>query len=204
MTELSIGARDTLLAKLREELFGGEVDALAVCPGCKERVELSFRLSDIRSSGTPESTGRLAVSWGEYEVEFRLPNSRDLAALSGPDDLPSKRKRLLERILLQARMSGQPVAAGDLPEELIAAMESEMEAADHGAEVHLNLRCQSCGCEWSALFDVGPFLWQELDAWVVRLLWEVHTLARAYSWSESDILGMTPFRRHAYLEMLGA
>jgi hypothetical protein len=202
MTELSIGARDTLLASLREELFGGKVDALAVCPGCKQRVGLSFQLSDICAHEDPQSSGLLAVSWGQYEVEFRLPNSRDLLALNGQDDLESKRKRLLERIVLQAQTMGRPVAATDLPEEMIAIMESEIEGADRGAEVSLKLRCESCGHEWIALFDIAAFLWQELDASVVRLLWDVHTLARAYAWSESDILAMTPFRRNAYLEML--
>lgn len=202
--ELSIGARDLLLASLREELFGGKVDALALCPGCWERVALSFRLSDVRAHEPRASNGPLALSLPPYEVEFRHPTSGDLLAVSGDDDLQSKRERLLDRLVLRAEMHGQPVAAGELPGELIAAMESEMEAQDEGAEVNLRVRCESCGHEWQALFDIGSFLWREVDAWAVRLLWEVHTLARAYAWREGDILAMTPFRRHAYLEMVGA
>jgi hypothetical protein len=202
VTELSIGERDALLLRLQEELFGGHVRALARCAGCGERVELSFDLSDVRIPTTPKAAGRLTVSWEHYEVEFRLPNCRDLLVLGEPEDIENKRMRLLERIVHRAQCSGRRVAAQELPEELVSAMETEMQAADPQAEVNLRLRCQSCGHEWSALFDAGSFLWKEVDAWAIRLLQEVHLLARAYGWREADILAMTPWRRHAYLEML--
>jgi hypothetical protein len=37
-----------------------------------------------------------------------------------------------------------------------------------------------------------------------RLLMEVHLLARAYSWRESDILAMSPARRNAYLQQVAS
>jgi len=202
VAELSIGARDSLLLRLQERLFGGHINALANCGGCGERVELSFDLSDVRTPLPPETNGALIVTREQYQVEFRLPNSRDLLALSGPKEIEEKRMRLLERIVIRADSSGRSIGARELPEELISAMESEMLAADPQAEVILKLRCQSCGHEWGALFDAGSFLWKEVEAWAIRLLHEVHLLARAYGWRESDILAMTAWRRHAYLEML--
>jgi hypothetical protein len=200
--DLSIGERDGLLLRLQKELFGDYVRALAICAGCGERVELSFNLSDVCIPAPPEGNDRLTVSWDQYRVEFRLPNSRDLLALDEPESIERKRKRLLERIVLRAQCSGQSVAAQEIPEELISAIESKLAAADPQAEVTLRLRCQSCGHEWSALFDAGSFLWKQVDAWAIRLLQEVHLLAGAYGWREADILAMTPWRRHAYLEML--
>ena len=197
LSELSIGERDAILLHLQEELFSGHVRALAVCAGCDQRVELSFDLAEVRVAGPSETNGTLTASWERYQVEFRLPNSRDLLALSGPEDIEKKRVRLLERIVLRAECSDRSITAQELPEKLIAAMESEMQAVDPRAEVNLKLRCQSCGHEWSALFDVGSFLWQVVDAWALRLLREVHLLARAYGWREADILAMTPWRRHA-------
>jgi hypothetical protein len=200
--ELSVGERDALLLRLHQELFGSHVLALAVCAGCGERLELSFDLSDVRAPRPPESDDRLSVLWEQYEVEFRLPNSADLLVLCEAEEIGIKRMRLLERIVYRAQCSGQTVTAQELPEELIAEMESAMQAADPQAEVNLRVRCQSCGHEWSAPFDAGSFLWKEVDAWAMRLLQEVHLLARAYGWREADILAMTPWRRHAYLEML--
>jgi len=200
--ELSIGERDALLLRLREELFGSHVSALAVCPGCDENVELAFDVSELSTGAPRETNTALTVSWKQYKVEIRLPNSRDLLVLSEPEKLKEKRLRLLKRIVLRAESSGRPIAAQELPEELISAIEEKILAADPRAEVTLKLRCQSCAQEWSALFDIGSFLWKEVDAWAVRLLREVHLLARAYGWREADILAMSPWRRHAYLEML--
>jgi hypothetical protein len=204
LVDLNIGERDALLWRLQEELFGGSVRALAVCAGCGERVELSFDLSQVQILGPREPKARLTVSWGEYQVEFRLPNSRDLLALCEPEDLEAKRLRLLERIVLRAECSGRTMGAMELPSQLVAAMESQMQMADPRAILNLKMRCPSCAHESSALFDIGSFLWQEVDAWAIRVLQEVHRLARAYGWREADILAMSAWRRHAYLEMLGA
>jgi hypothetical protein len=202
---LRIGERDAVLMQLQEKLFGCHVSALANCAGCGQRVELSFDLAEVRASDPCEQSGNLTASWEQYQVEFRLPNSRDLLALIGQEDyeeIERMRVRLLERIIVRARYGERPVAAQELPEELISAMEAEMQAADPQAEINLRLCCQSCNCEWTALFDPGIFLWKEVDAWAIRLLQEVHFLATAYGWREADILTMTPWRRHAYLEML--
>jgi hypothetical protein len=47
------------------------------------------------------------------------------------------------------------------------------------------------------------FFWSEISAEARRLLLEVHNLASAYGWSESDILSMSALRRRYYLEMIG-
>lgn len=204
LAELSIGERDALLLQLYEELFGTQVGALAICSGCGERVELSFDVSEVRIPHREKPNNKLTVSWKQYRVEFRLPTSRDLLVLGGPDDIETKRLLLLERIVFQAECAGEAIAAKGLPEDVISAMESEMESADPQGEVNLKLRCQSCGHEWSARFDAGSFLWTNVDAWAIRLLREVHQLARAYGWRERDIITMSPWRRNTYLEMLGA
>ena len=46
------------------------------------------------------------------------------------------------------------------------------------------------------------YLWHEVDAWALRLLRDVHRLARAYSWREADILALSPSRRQCYLDLL--
>ena len=52
------------------------------------------------------------------------------------------------------------------------------------------------------LFDIGAFLWSEIEACASRLLAEVDALARAYGWRERDILAMSGIRRAAYLDMV--
>jgi hypothetical protein len=77
-----------------------------------------------------------------------------------------------------------------------------MEASDPVARIELALTCPSCDQVWSSLFDIASFLWTEVDAWARRTLRDVHTLARAYGWRESEVLALGPRRRQAYLELV--
>jgi hypothetical protein len=69
--------------------------------------------------------------------------------------------------------------------------------------VLLDFTCPGCNYQWQSLFDITAFFWQEIAAFVKRLLREVHTLAKAYGWREADILAMSHQRRQFYLEMVG-
>jgi len=66
----------------------------------------------------------------------------------------------------------------------------------------LELSCPVCRQNWRLSFDIGAFLWAEINSLAKRLLREVHTLARAYGWREADILSMSATRRQAYIELV--
>ena len=70
-----------------------------------------------------------------------------------------------------------------------------MSGADPMADIHLALNCPSCEHKWEAPFDIVAFLWREISAAARRLLREVHTLASAYGWTETEILALSPARR---------
>jgi hypothetical protein len=50
-------------------------------------------------------------------------------------------------------------------------------------------------------FDIEEYFWVEVAARAMRILREIHILARAYGWREADILAMSTRRRQAYLEL---
>ena len=202
LAKLSIGERDSLLLALRDQIFGPRLTALAVCPGCGERLELAFESADVRADRKQDTDQLLNLRLDDYEITFRPPNSLDLAALAGEGDIRDKKQALLHSVISQARYRGAETEPNQLPEAVIAAIEDHLEQADPQAEVQLNLSCAACGHAWHALFDIVSFLWSEVDAWAARLLREVHSLARAYGWREADILAMSPGRRLRYLEML--
>jgi hypothetical protein len=77
-----------------------------------------------------------------------------------------------------------------------------MATADPAAEVLLNLQCPLCTHSWQAFFDIAAFFWTEISAHARRLLHEVDALARIYGWDEAEILGLSPTRRQAYLELI--
>jgi hypothetical protein len=83
---------------------------------------------------------------------------------------------------------------------LIPEVEAAFDAADPLADMAFDVHCAACGHAWSAELDVASFVWDEIDARARHLLDEVHLLASAYGWSESDILTLPESRRAAYLE----
>jgi hypothetical protein len=98
---------------------------------------------------------------------------------------------------------GEQVAAADLPPQLMQEIADTLERADPQGNVELALVCASCGHQWQQLFDIVAFFWAEVHAWALRALYDVHRLAFAYGWSETEIIQMNPGRRQVYLEMLG-
>jgi len=206
VADWTVGRRDAELLRLRESAFGSRLAATAACPGCGERLELAFDAGEIRAH--PEEAaapaGELALALDGWDLRFRLPTGRDLAAAAAHDDLEAARRTLVGRCLLAVRRGGAAVDGSALPEAVVAALEERMEAADPQAHVRLALACPACGLGWQAPFDVDAFFWTELDAWARRTLAEVHALALAYGWNEAEILALSAARRHLYLEMVSA
>ena len=202
LAALSVGRRDARLLTLRELTSGPRLDGFAECPRCSQRLQFDLAVADLRVATVPDADeeARELVTNG-LQLRFRLPNSRDLAAIASCEDTATARILLAQRCIVQASRDGEPVAASELPAEVIDGLARGMAAWDPQAEVMLDLRCPACDHDWQTLFDIVTFFWTELAAQARRLLREVHTLAWAYGWREADILGMSARRRAFYLEM---
>lgn len=201
LAALSVGERDARLFALRERTLGPRLDSYAECPRCGEGQEFGVAVADLRAAPNDEEEIR-ELSMDDLSLRFRLPDSRDLGSAAACQDADEARALLVRRCVLQAERDGLPLASDDLPDEAISELARRMSGCDPLAEVLLDLRCPSCDHAWQALFDIASFFWKELAAQASRLLGEVHMLARAYGWSEADILGMDAHRRQFYLEML--
>jgi hypothetical protein len=183
---LTIGQRDARLLALQELTFGSELTGVTNCPNCEEKIELRFDCSHILSTTEAEPPNELAIQTNGHGMRFRLPTSADLLAVETPG-------QLVERCLLNG---------GDhRAKDFAPVISEEMSRADPMADIQLALNCPSCEHKWEAPFDIVAFLWREIGATVGRLLREVHTVASAYGWTESEILALNPARRRIYLEM---
>lgn len=203
LATLPLGERDALLLQLRERLFGEDVAVVATCPQCAATVEASFRgASLLLSPDATRTTTRpeVVLSVNGQRVRFRLPDSNDLLALEHCIDAGAARQLLVERCLLTTDNNANGKAQA-LPSALQAALAQAMARADPQADLQLDFRCPECAHDWQPPFDIARFLWQELHAWALRMLREVDTLAQFYHWAEADILGLSPRRRQAYLEL---
>ena len=209
LAKLSVGQRDALLLSLRELLFGVQLNGVTACPQCGQTLEIGIEASDIHADVETRDPELLTATSGPYTARFRLPNSDDLAALGGNNIQESGEaaaiRTLLFRCVAELRKNGRKQRVDSLhvlPAALIDAIAAEMENADPQANVQLALDCADCGHRWVSGFDIGSFLWNEIDNWARRVLREVFALASAFGWREADILAMSAGRRQLYLQMI--
>ncbi|MFD0636007.1 hypothetical protein ACFQ9X_34985 [Catenulispora yoronensis] len=194
--------REGFVLALRRQCFGGVFGCVVVCPACQQELELEVPVAELGVGAVVEPVRHVRVNG--FEVAFRLITSGDLIAVgagrakSGPD----AGRRLLERTVTAATRDGEPVAAGDLPPDVLDALARTLAEQDPQADVRLDLDCADCGHRWSAAFDAAAHLWAEVDAYARRLVHDVHTLAAAYGWSEDEVLAVGPTRRQCYLELV--
>lgn len=210
LKKLSIGRRDARLLQLREWTFGPQMVAWTACPRCGDKIELRFRAEDLLqepggfASKSREETDPeiFQCAIDDYVIDYRLPNSEDLAALLTPGDLWAASSQLIQRCVLAVHRHGDPTNAALLPVEIQGEFEKRLSQADPQAEILLSISCPVCSQTWQALFDIASFFWEELDNWAGRMLREVHELASAYGWREEEILALSPRRRQFYLDLI--
>ena len=197
-----IGRRDRELLALRQRIFGPRLTASAKCPACGEIVEADFAVTDIQTPPSAGGTEPLPFRSGEFELDFRLPTCGDLAKLDPGVSVAQQKKTLLQCCVTSARQNGNAFPADSIPDQVVAALSDHMAQIDPQGDIQLALNCPQCAHRWDAVLDIASYLWNEINAWAVRTLREIHTIATAYGWTEPEILKLSPWRRQAYLEII--
>ena len=200
---LSVGQRDELLMAVRQQTFGYQLNSVAHCPACKRQLEFCLDLRQFLSqTAQPPWQEVQQLHLEEWQLQFRLCNSLDLAAIAHCQEVSTARNLLLQRCIIKASYQEVEVAVDNLPDMIINALANRMTECNSCSDIQLNLTCPDCGHDFAIVFDILAFFWIEIAAQAKRLLREVDALARVYGWSEADILAMSATRRQLYLEML--
>jgi hypothetical protein len=191
-----LGKRNKLLLQLHFGSFGSSLQGWASCTGCGEKMEFEMDAQTLLSPKADEPRPDSTVVVKGHA--FRLPNSRDLSIAARETDSIAAALSLLQSCSLEPP---------PLPEISIEEMEEvgeQLALADPLAEIRVTLQCPACNEQRVEMLDLSSFVWAEIEARARRLLWEVHTLASAYGWSEGEVLSLTAARRARYLEMVQA
>lgn len=203
LADLSVGERDARLLQLRARVFGAHAEGFAECPECAARIEFPVDTAAFTQPPKGRTSASPVKASAEHEIElagkrvrFRLPNSRDLADVVTAPDNTQALHCLIERCIFPHD--------GDLPNDALEAVGRVMLTADPQSEITLDLTCPACGHRWELLFDIAEFFWAEISARAQRLLREIDALARAYGWTEREILDLPARRRQSYLELVAA
>lgn len=195
LPDLPLGVINSSLLLFRETCFGPHISACVDCEHCGERLELALDTGQLLADSSGDD---IPAEFEVSSLRFRVPCSRDLATITGEQDITVAARKLLEHCCLEPR--------GQAPMSLVgifAEAEAAMESIDPAADINLAITCEHCGHSWLAGFDIGTLLWDEFDVRAHALLAEVHSLASAYGWTEPEILALSPQRRAVYLDMVG-
>jgi hypothetical protein len=141
---------------------------------------------------------------GGLQVVFRLPSPADVVLAAWLPTLAAGRQMLLQRCLVSVSNDARFIAFSELTDSILDNIEAAMADADPQGACSIALTCPACGKAWESPMDIGPFVWREIDSWAERTMDEVSILARAYGWSEAQILDMSQVRRRRYLERMSA
>ncbi|MEA3066190.1 MAG: hypothetical protein QOJ27_2651 [Sphingomonadales bacterium] len=192
LLRLAVGTRDRLLMQLRARMFGDAVTAHQSCAACGEDFELDFTAGEVglgprrEDEQLPEAPAA-TLDYRRRSFEVRAVCVADMIAAEAVDGIDAARE------LLAAR------AAPEAPAAARARVAEALERLDPVADVQLEAPCPHCGSVEELRLEPGSFVWEELAARAPRILRDVADLARAYHWSERDILAMPAARRAFYL-----
>ncbi len=205
LADRPLGWRERSLLALRNASFGAALDGYAACPACGALMEFDLDGNALLAKLPAPGDTRFQLDGRGW----RLPNSRDQAAIVDAPDVESAVHTLLARCREDGEASPQAVAVdgkkwakASYSSALIGALETRMEQLDPAANTRLGMHCADCGHAWDALLDIGACFWAELASHARQLMDSVHRLASAYGWCEADILALSPARRSAYLAMV--
>jgi hypothetical protein len=191
-----LGCRNRALAQLRTLYFGSRMQGWMACGQCGEKLE--FEVNCRAMAEMPEPTSGEPITF-EGRI-FRVPTSRDLAAIAGEQDVEQASLRLLQSCEVEPIANDSTSWSADEIQEIA----TKMALADPLAEIALAFECPVCQNSSEEILDLPTFFWAELESRARRLLLEIHTLATAYGWAESAILTMSDVRRAAYVQMVHA
>lgn len=175
-----LGDVDRAIWTLHNRLFAGSAcDAIATCPHCGALAEFTLP-ADMT---LPERSGNspVTVPFEGRTYALRLPRLADMS--NGAPDL----------------VAIGPDAPWDAPGFATLA-EDALDRADPGMRPQLGLVCETCEQPATLTFDVSGWVWAKIALAAPRLIDEVARLARAFGWSEADILALSPARRAHYLK----
>ncbi|MGB0094873.1 MAG: hypothetical protein WBP81_20360, partial [Solirubrobacteraceae bacterium] len=81
--QLTVGGCDARLFMLRRAIFGDALEAISVCPGCGEQLELELSLATLQPDAESARPAQVHVSEQGYEIDCRPLRNGDLNALAG-------------------------------------------------------------------------------------------------------------------------
>lgn len=194
--QLSVASRLKRLLQIAGDTLGLvtlSVRPQCPAPECGQLLEIELPLADLDALHDESTDADLLhfPTQESGEVAFRRPSGEDLRQWREASAPPEA----VLRSLVVTRENAAAPAALPAPEECAEAFAE----FDGLVAFQVTTLCPHCGREGSHAIDLETLALNQLAGLQQRLFRENHRLARAYGWSESDILQVPRVRRLRYL-----
>lgn len=176
--------------------FGPRAAALLTCPACAETLEVVVDVAALAGEDLPPDAATVPTARSTLTV--RPLTTSDLLAVQGARDPVTA---LAGRAVRDAH--GNAVDPTVLSEADMAAVDAASMALAGIAAATVTTVCPACGERVSRPVDVAALLWEQVRSRAAALMDQVATLARAFGWTEAEVLSLPAARRAVYLEMVG-
>jgi hypothetical protein len=188
----TLGLRNQRSLALHRVLCGGRMEAQVCCPDCATDNEAEVPVAELLD--LPDPPEAVVIETDSGPTRFGLPRMAFLAACAGTGETHAS---LAERLALDGPGARLSAAA-------LASLSAAWEAADPAGAIALGVECVGCGRQITATVDPASFVARDFDRLADRLMAEVDTIARAYGWTEAEILALPADRRRRYLALAGS
>jgi hypothetical protein len=178
-----------LLAIVRITVGGELLETTTLCE-CGERTSLDLPVDELLNM--QGAANDVLVIDGT--LRFRRPR--------GSDQKRWRQTRDADPVTAMLRDLSLDALEGPLPAESIEHIGDALEEFDPLTAMRVELSCPYCGKEQHAAVDLQELCLGELRQVRDGLIREVHTLARAYGWSEDAIVSLPPSRRRQFLRLI--
>lgn len=200
----TLGELNVQLLELHAWLFGTDLDLLSSCPACGTVAEFRTDCAMLATQGAAAAQSEShRLEADGYRIHFRLPGVEDVAAAANQGPPDAFTHNLLDLCVLASSRGDVSVPVDDLPMAVLESLSERMESLDPAASLSFELECPVCAASWTSGLDVAQLVWQKVQDSAERVLLEIDVLARAYGWTEREVLGLSRVRRAAYLQMAG-
>jgi hypothetical protein len=204
LVQLTAGDRERLVLAVCARLLGPEADLIVPCPACRDLCEVPAHFADMIA--LPPSTSDdhccLQAPDGTWTAQISPPTGHDLEAASRGE--MGAERHLLESCLRELfDPTGEKVARESLPPECETQLGEALSALDPLAECRIGIDCPHCAARFDTLLD-GYTLLRTVIGDANSLYGDIYRMARAYHWSEADILALPLRRRRHYLALAAA
>ncbi len=183
-----VGRTIARLLTLYRQVAADALEGTVTCTNCDEVVEFSIGIDALLGQEHLIDSEPHPFVEGDVTLRWRPVSFEDLAvAINSPDGPETLLRRCVQE---------------QVPAASRAALAERMAEADPLAEIAIDFVCAECGEQRLAVLDVVTFAWSQIVAQAQALLVDIDVLARAYSWSEADILALPTARRRRFVALV--